>query len=466
MNSDLLQIRGGKPLQGKIVAAGAKNAMTKLLVASLLSDQKCIFYNVPNIGDVSITVDLLKEIGSEIHWDKEKKILEIQTKEIRTAYIPQRFSGSNRIPILMIGALLGRAKEDIIVPTLGGDLLGNRPLDFHILSLQKLGATIEYRQMKKEGAYFAQAHKGLIGALIEMPYPSVGATENTILAAILAKGTTVIKNAAIEPEIMDLIMFLQKMGASISLEHDRTIRIDQAQKFKEVEHTVLVDRNEIASYAMAAISTRGRVFIEGAQQRDLIALLTKLRTIGADFNITSQGIEFFATKELKGNVHIETEVHPGFMTDWQPPLGVLLTQCKGASIIHETVYENRLGYIQALKEMGAQADLFTTCLGDKKCRFSGLNHNHSVIIYGPSNLQAKEISIPDLRAGFAYVMAALLIEDTTIIHGAHFLDRGYEDFMNKLTSLGASIERVQKNAPNEIEKLLKKKENIKESSKV
>lgn len=438
---EVLKIKGGKPLEGHIQAAGAKNAMTKLLVASLLSDKKCIFYNVPNIGDVEITVNLCREIGSEINWDKKTKTLEIITSELKTSYVPQRYSGSNRIPILMIGALLGRTDEDIIVPTIGGDLIGARPIDLHINSLQKLGARIEYREMKKEGAYFAQAHQGLKGALIELNYPSVGATENTILAAVRAKGTTVIKNAAIEPEIIDLILFLQKLGANIMVDADRTICIQHASHFREVEHTVMTDRNEVASYAMAAISTKGRVFIEGAEHVHMIAFLNKLREIGGGFNVKKNGIEFFYESALKGGLHLETDVHPGFMTDWQQPFVVLLTQSTGASVIHETVYENRFGYTKILKEMGADIELFTQCLGGKQCRFASNNHNHSLVIKGFTPLSAKEIRIPDLRAGFAYVMAALLALDVSTISNVDFLDRGYENLVDKLASLGADITR-------------------------
>ncbi len=453
MHTDKLRIKGGTSLKGSIRAAGAKNAMTKLLVASLLSDKKCIFYNVPNIGDVEITVELCKQIGMEVAWDKEKRIMEVITKELNNSYIPQRFSGSNRIPILMIGGLLGRTREDIIVPTVGGDDLGNRPLNFHIEALQKLGATIEYRQMKKEGAYFAHAHNGLTGALINLPYPSVGATENTILTAVRAKGKTVIKNAAIEPEIIDLILFLQKLGANITIEADRTILIEETNSFNEVEHYVITDRNEVISYALAAIATKGKVFIEGAQHFNLITFLNKIREVGAGFNVKNNGIEFFYTGKLKGGLHIETDVHPGFMTDWQQPFVVMLTQCTGTSIIHETVYENRFGYAKTLKEMGADIELFTQCLGGGNCRFKSLSHHHSLVVKGPSVLNSAKISIPDLRAGFAYVMAGLLVKDSTTIEGAYFLDRGYEKIVDKLTSLGADIERVP--AKNPIKPLLK-----------
>lgn len=455
---DLLKIKGGKILQGQIKAGGAKNAMTKLLVASLLSDKKCTFYNVPTIGDVEITVNLCREIGSEVNWDKKNHVLEIITKELKTAYVPQKYSGSNRIPILMIGALMGRTDEDIIVPALGGDMLGARPVDLHINALQKLGAKIEYRNMKKEGAYLAHAHQGLKGSVISLNYPSVGATENTILAAVRAKGTTLIKNAALEPEIIDLILFLQKLGANIMIDVDRTICIQHAEHFHEVEHTIMTDRNEVASYAMCAISTKGRVFIEGAEHLQMIAFLNKLREIGGGFNVKSNGIEFFYNGDLKGGVHIETDVHPGFMTDWQQPLVVLLTQAKGSSIIHETVYENRFGYAATLKEMGADIELFTQCLGGKNCRFASGDHMHSLIVKGPSVLHGKDIAIPDLRAGFAYVMAALLAPDVSTISNVEFLDRGYDDFVNKLISLGADITRISQ--PKKTEKLKSTLQNL------
>jgi len=196
-----LHIEGGVPLVGEVQASGAKNAITKLLVASLLSDKPCTFYNVPDIGDVRVTVELCQEIGMRVDWDRKAGILHCQTKEIATSYIPQRFSGSNRIPILMIGALLGRTEEDVIVPTVGGCAIGRRSVDFHIDALTRLGACIEHREMKRESAYFAHAHNGLKGTMIRLPYPSVGATENTILAAVSARGTTILQNAAIEPEI-------------------------------------------------------------------------------------------------------------------------------------------------------------------------------------------------------------------------------------------------------------------------
>lgn len=442
-----LKIVGGTALKGSVKASGAKNAITKMLVASVLSDKKCIFHNVPNIQDVETTVMFCQEIGMEVSWDREHGILEAQTKNLRSAYIPQRFSGANRIPILMIGALLGRTSEDIIVPTAGGCKIGKRPINFHIKALEQLGATIEYRKMKKEGAYFASAHDGLQGTLIKLDYPSVGATENTILAACRAKGRTIIQNAAVEPEIFDLILFLQKLGVKIQFDTARTIIVEETKTFYETEHHVITDRIEAASLAMAAIATKGSVLVEGANHSTMLSFLNKVRQIGGGFKIEKNGILFYAQDPLKGGIHLETNVYPGFLTDWQQPFATLLTQAEGISIIHETVYENRFGYLEILKEMGAEVEFFTDCLGSKPCRFHGHGYTHSVAIKGPTPLHGKTIDIPDLRAGFSYVLAALLATEPCIIRNLHFLDRGYENLEGKLESLGANIERIKKEDP-------------------
>lgn len=449
---EALKITGGTPLKGSIKAQGAKNAITKLLVASLLSDKPCRFYNVPNIKEIDVTIALCQEIGMQVAWDRDKKILEVVTKELSTSYVPQRFSGSNRIPILMIGALLGRTCEDIIVPVAGGCPIGRRPVDFHLNALMELGASIEYREMKNQGAYFAHAHNGLKGTLITLPYPSVGATENTILAAVTAKGITEIRNAAIEPEIIDLVLFLQKLGAIIVIDINRTIRIQGTRRFYEVEHTVIPDRIEAASWGMAAIASKGRVFIEDVKHLDMITFINKVREVGGGFDIKNNGIEFFYDGPLQGGLHLETDVHPGFMTDWQQPFVVLLTQASGSSVVHETVYENRFGYTDTLKEMGADITLFRQCLGGKECRFASQSYPHSLIVRGVTPLHAREVAIPDLRAGFAYVMAATIAEGTSTLTGLPFIDRGYEDVEGKLQSLGVDVTRVQLDtAPEELQ---------------
>lgn len=442
-----IEIHGGKPLVGEVAAGGAKNAITKMLVASLISKKSCLFRNVPNITEVELTVALCQEIGMRVNWDRKAKTMEVRTKDLKTTYIPQRFSGANRIPILMIGALLGRTDEDIVVPTVGGCQIGPRPINFHLTALTSLGADIEYREMKKDGAYFAHAHNGLHGAIIDLPYPSVGATENTILAACRAKGTTVIKNAAMESEVLDLILFLQKMGVSIQVDVNRTIYIKETKEFHDVEHTVIPDRIVSASFGMAAVATGGNVFVRDAKQEHMISFLNKLREVGGEFKAHDNGIEFFYKKPLSGNLHVETAVHPGFMTDWQQPFVVLLTQAKGTSVVHETVYENRFGYTSTLCEMGADIEAFKECLGGHTCRFAMRNYPHSIVVRGPTKLTGQRIAIPDLRAGFAYILAALVAEGESKIENLQYLDRGYEEITEKLSSLGASIKRVETPAP-------------------
>jgi len=442
MNMEAFKIIGGQPLNGVVKASGAKNAITKMLVASLLSDKRCIFSNVPDISEVETTVNLCQEIGMEVTWDREAGTMEVITKEIKSSYIPMHFSGANRIPILTMGALLGRTRENIIVPTVGGCKIGKRPVDFHVMALESLGATVEDRMIKKDRAYFAHAPNGLKGTRIKLPYPSVMATENAILAACRAKGKTVIENAAMEPEVIDLILFLQKLGAIIHVDVNRRIYIEEAKHFYEVEHCVITDRIEAASFGMAAISTKGRVFVKGAKQEHMITFLNKLRRINGGFSVKSDGIEFYYQGPLKGGLHLETDVYPGFLTDWQQPFVILLTQASGSSVVHETVYENRFGYIKTLKEMGADVELFTQCLGDRPCRFGAQNYEHSLIVKGPTPFIGKEIEVPDLRAGFAYVLAALIAPDTSTLTGLRYLDRGYENLETKLQSLGANIERI------------------------
>ena len=308
---ELYKITGGKPLTGEVKAAGAKNAITKMIVASLISDKKCRFTNVPHISEVEMTLNLCREIGMEAEWDKERGEMEVVTREIKSSYIPLRFSGANRVPILMMGALLGRTNENIIVPMAGGCNIGKRPVDFHIMALKKLGAIVEERTIKKEQAYFIHVPNGMKGALIKLPYPSVMATENAILAACRAKGRTAIRGAAMEPEVIDLILFLQKLGVVIYVDIDRTIYIEETRRFYEVEHRVVTDRIEAACFGMAALATKGRIFVKGAQQSHMITFLNKLRMINGGFAVKEDGIEFFYQGPLKGGSPPPNRCTPG-----------------------------------------------------------------------------------------------------------------------------------------------------------
>lgn len=422
------RIEGGAPLRGRITASGAKNAATKQIVASLLTDEEVILQNVPQIGDVAITIDIVQSLGASVEW-MDDTTLKIHAASVRSGEVPVAFSGLNRIPVLLIGPLLHRYGT-ASVPLLGGDEIGARPLNFHVGALQQLGATITV-----EADCWRATAKRLKGTLIDLPYPSVGATESALLSSVLAEGTTVIRNAAVEPEIIDTILLLQKMGALIAVEVDRTIIIEGVARLRGAEHRLLTDRIEVASFAAAAVATNGDVFIEGAEQGPITAFLNALRRVGGEFEVRPDGIRFFRGGELR-SIALETDVHPGFATDWQQPFVVLLTQATGLSVIHETVFEQRFGYTSVLREMGATIELYNTCLGAKACRYQYGDHPHSCLVQGPTALHGTSMQIPDIRAGFSYVIAALVGKGSSTIEGAQYVERGYSNIPDKIERLG------------------------------
>lgn len=426
-------IRGGRPLIGRVSVAGAKNALGKQLVASLLTDEPCNFFNVPDITEIHTILAMLRSVGTKVDR-KADGSLTVHTPHLASAQVSEQYSGFNRIPVLMLGPLLHREKQ-VRVPMLGGCKIGQRPVDFHLDALERLGAKIE---TDEQG--FTATASNLRGAVIRLPYPSVGATENILLSATLATGTTIIENAAVEPEIIDTITFLVKMGASILVDVDRRIIIRGVNKLHGASHAPIGDRIEAASYAVAAAATGGRVTVEGIHIEHMLSFLHHFRQMGGDFEAHPEGLVFFRKGDSLKPVQIQTDVHPGFMTDWQQPLVVALTQAHGISVVHETVYENRFGYTEMLSKMGAKISTVTTCLGQKQCRFHDRDHPHSAIINGPTPLSASEIDIPDLRAGFAYVIAGLLAPGETRIGGYHYLARGYANVPEKLGALGISVE--------------------------
>jgi len=426
-------VEGGSQLNGEICLSGSKNAATKMMVASLLTDDECVLENFPEIGDTAITSELLLGIGSKIATSKN--VCRIKTADISRNQILS-LTRKNRIPILVLGPLLARTGK-AEVPILGGDKIGPRPVDIHLSALGSLGAKIE----ASSSGYRAEAPGGLHGAKISFRYPSVGATENTILAAVLAKGRTIVENAAVEPEIIDLIKMLQKMGAIIELGTHRTIYIDGVQKLHGTKHKIMPDRNEAASFACLAAASGGRVRVNGISQDHLITFLNAIRRIGGQYLVEEGGIIFWRDAELMP-AEIETDAHPGFMTDWQQPFAVLLTAANGISFIHETVYEDRFGYAGDLNLMGANIKILTKCIGELNCRFAGKNFYHSAIIEGSRKLKAQNLKVRDIRAGMAHLIAALVAEGTSEIDGAEEIDRGYENIDERLRSIGAKIKRV------------------------
>ena len=427
-------IRGGHPLNGEIRLAGSKNASTKMMLASLLTTEKCTIDNFPDIGDTSVTIELCRKIGSKISFSGSR--LEIETPSIIESRV-LGLSRRNRIPILALGPLLARAGK-AEAPILGGDKIGPRPVDLHLKALEALGAEIEITGE----SYKARAPGGLRGAVVKLDFPSVGATENTILSAVLAKGRTVIVNAALEPEIISLVMMLQKMGAIIEFGANRDIYIDGVERLKGVHHEVLPDRNEAVSFACLAIATGGRVLIKNAIQEHLIAFLNVVRKIGAEYEVTDHGITFYRKGSLR-HIAVETTYHPGFMTDWQQPLAVALTQAEGRSLIHETIYEDRFGYTRDLNAMGAKIEVLTDCPEEAWCRFAGKKFGHVAIIQGPTKLHGGlKLTVRDLRSGMVNVIAALVAQGESEIDGIEEIDRGYEKIDERLRKLGADIERI------------------------
>jgi len=425
-------VEGGVRLDGEVLVRGGKNSAPKLIVASLLSDEPSIISNVPHVGDVSWTLDVCRALGSEIQW-MDDHTLRIQTPRFTSSQLPSIYGGSSRLPILLLGPLLARTGE-ARVPHGGGCEIGSRPVDFHLQGLRKLGVEL----VSTEGYLAAQA-KRLRGGVFDLVYPSVGATETLLLGAVLSEGTTILNGVALEPEVTDLMMVLQRMGAQIRFESDRTIRIQGVEKLHGYTHRCVPDRNECASWACAAIATNGDVTVRGADQSVLIALLDRLREIGGGYDVLPDGMRFFRENEKLTGTSVDTNYHPGFMSDWQPPLAALLTQTHGRSIIHETVYEDRFKYVDGLVEMGAQVSLQTACLGAEECRHSGKDYEHSCVIHGPNALRATQLTMPDLRGGFAYVMAAMLADGTTRLSGVDHIARGYADFLEKLKGLGVRV---------------------------
>ena len=435
--NDVLTVHGGTPLRGEVHVRGAKNLVSKAMVASLLGETPSRLRGVPEISDKRIVSGLLELHGVSVRAGEEDAELVLDPINVERAHVADidAHAGSSRIPILLCGPLLHRLGEAFI-PDLGGCRIGERPINYHLDVLREFGAVVDTRP---DGLRLS-APDGLNGTKVDLPYPSVGATEQVLLTAVRAEGVTELRGAATEPEILDLIAVLQKMGAIISVDTDRVIRIEGVDRLVGFTHRAIPDRMEAASWGCAALATRGEIYVRGASQPDMMTFLNVFRKAGGAFEVDDEGIRFWHPGGDLRSLVLETDVHPGFMTDWQQPLVVALTQASGLSIVHETVYESRMGFTSALAEMGAHIQLYRECLGGLPCRFGQRNFKHSAVISGPSKLHAADITVPDLRGGFSYLIAALAAEGTSRVRGIDLISRGYEHFLDKLEGVGASFE--------------------------
>lgn len=412
-------IKGGKKLNGRIHIAGMKNAATPIIAACLLTPEPCVLYNVPRIKDVFRMLEILQGLGVKADWFDDHT-LSLEAKSVSCQSLSKDLITAMRSSILLLGPLLARCGE-IDLPEPGGCIIGNRPIDTHLYALEKLGAVVS----RQNGAYQFRTN-GLKGATIILPEFSVTATENVLMAAVTAQGTTVIKLAAAEPHVQDLIAFLQKMGARIQGAGTHTLIIEGVKKLRGAEHAIIPDQIEIGTFAAAAAVIGGEVEIAPIIPEHLEIILLKLKQANVNFQIEQDKLLIKKSTDLRA-FRLQALPYPGFPTDLQAPFGVLATQCTGTSLIQDPLYEGRMSYVSELVKMGANA-----IVADP----------HRVIINGPTPLYGQEIKSFDLRAGATLIIAGLIAQGETIINEAEIVDRGYEDIDGRLRALGANIERV------------------------
>ena len=441
-------IDGGVPLKGQVQISGAKNAAIKMVAASLLTTQEVVLENIPRIDDVGVVVKIVENLGVKTEFLDEKVLL-LKADEVFSTQIPHSLGVSSRSAVMAIGPLLARFGE-VTIPEPGGCRIGLRPIDRHLAALERLGAAVEHEQ----GVYKITAPR-LKGAEINFEKNTVMGTETVLLASVLAEGETVIVNAAEEPEVDDLIALLLKMGAKIKRDESdpRRIVIEGVRELSSARHRILPDRNEAVTFAVAAVATRGDVTLTNVRPLDLTAFTAKLEKMGVGFDIQKNSLRVWLEEgAVLKPVGIETAPHSGFMTDWIQPFCVLLTQANGVSLAHETIFENRFSFVDELSKMGAKIEVLSPSKAEipfdpERYGFSWSveDEEPKVVarIHGPTPLSGSVLTIPDLRAGATLVLAALAAKGTSEISGVEHLDRGYEQFDEKLRGLGAKIERVE-----------------------
>lgn len=411
-------IEGGSPLSGTIKAGGMKNAATPIIAATLLTKEEVVLKNIPRILDVERMLEILRSLGSKIEWGDDNELI-FNNASVNLKDLDRQTVKSMRSSILLLGSLLTRFGE-VKIPEPGGCIIGNRPIDTHLAVLEKLGAKV-----KRENGLYSFFGK-LKGTTIILPEFSVTATENAVMAACLAEGVTKIKIAAIEPHIEDLINFLNSLGAKIKFSGQHQIEIEGVKRLSGGEYTIIPDQIEAGTFAVAGAVSKGEITIENIIPEHLDLILLKFSQAGVRWELGDNYLKINFSPDLKP-FRLQTLPYPGFPTDLQAPFGLLATQCRGSSLIHDPMYEGRMSYVNELIKMGANA-----VIADP----------HRVVINGPTPLFGQEIKGLDLRAGATMIIAGLIAEGQTIINEAEIIDRGYEGIEERLTGLGAKIKRV------------------------
>ena len=412
------------PLKGEVTISGSKNAVLPIMAATLLTEEECIIKDAPALRDVDVMCQLLESLGAAVDKNLDDNIVNIKACGDLNYEAPFELVKMMRASILVLGALLLRTGKAIIhLP--GGCAIGERPVELHLKGLRALGVKVDEESLKK-GIVDARADK-LVGNTIYLDFPSVGATEVIIMAASMAEGTTVLENAAREPEIVDLASFLNKMGAKIKGAGTGTIKIEGVDKLKGVSHHVIPDRIEAGTFMVSAAITKGRILIKNMVPNHLKAVIAKLKECGVEITITDEGVVVDGSKNPIISTDIKTLPYPGFPTDMQSPFMALLSVAKGPSIVIETVFENRFMHVGEFNRMGANIKT------EGKC----------AIIPGGKHLQGSQVVATDLRAGAAVVLTGLVADGITEVSQIYHIDRGYENFADKLRALGANIMRIE-----------------------
>lgn len=442
---DKFIVNGGKKLSGETSVSGSKNAALKVLVAACLTSDKVTIGNIPLISDLLVMADIIHELGGNV--DIDNHTITIQMPDFKKTKIALERAAEVRTSSMFMAPLLAR-KGEAVIPNPGGCRIGARPIERTVDGLRKMGVEVKYKS--SDGYFYMKAPQGLRGVDYEFVKSTHTGTETLILAAVLAKGKTVLRNAAEEPEVNELIKLLNKMGAKISKVSPRTIEIEGVEKLSGTKFVIGPDRNEIVTLAIAAVITKGDILINDIDSVDLSSFIKKMKQIGAGAEKKGKGIRFFYKGQIRAT-DMETSVYPGFMTDWQAPWTVLMTQAKGISVIHERVYESRFGYVSELKKMGANIKLFNPSVKNPgefynfNIKDDKLDNKHAARISGPTKLHNGIVTITDLRAGATLVLAALAAKGESVILEVYHLDRGYERFEDRLNNLGAHIIRSKDN---------------------